>query len=73
MAVASHGSPTWTGAIRETVPKAEIIRAATLLLHTPPPGLAVHVVDASIIGVQLRRAHKALYGGIKAPRSHFIN
>ena len=34
--VASHGSPTWTGAIRGTVPEAEIIGAAVYLLHTPP-------------------------------------
>ena len=37
MAVASHGSPTWTGAIRGTVPEAEIIGAAAYLLHAPPP------------------------------------
>ena len=30
MAVGSHGSPTWTGAIRGTVPKAEIIGAVPL-------------------------------------------
>ena len=36
MAVASHGSPTWTGAIHSTVPEAEIIGAAAYLLHTSP-------------------------------------
>ena len=56
VAVASHGSPTWTGAIRGTVPEAEIIGAATYLLHVPPFGHTVHVVDASIIGAHLRRA-----------------
>ena len=44
VAVASHGSPTWTGAIRGTVPEAEIIGAAAYLLHTPPSSLTVHVV-----------------------------
>ena len=38
VAVASHGIPTWTGAIYGTVPEAEIIGAAAYLLHTPPPG-----------------------------------
>ena len=59
VAVASHGSPTWTGAIRGTVPEAEIIGAAAYLLHTPPSGLTVHVVDASIVGAQLRRVKRA--------------
>ena len=36
VAVASHGSPTWTGAIRGTVLEAEIIGAAAYLLHTSP-------------------------------------
>ena len=35
VAVGSHGSPTWTGAIRGTVPEAEIIGATAYLLHTP--------------------------------------
>ena len=56
MAVASHGSPTWTGAIYGTIPEAEIIGAAAYLLHTPPSACTVHVVDASIIGAHLRRA-----------------
>ena len=72
VAVASHGSPTWIGAIRGTVPEAEIIGAAAFLLHTPSD-LTVHVVDASIIGAQLRRAQEAPYRGIKEPTSHFIN
>ena len=55
VAVASHGSPTWTGAIHGTVPEAEIIGAAAYLLHTPPSACAVHVVDASILGAHLRR------------------
>ena len=33
VAPASHGSPTWTAAIRGTVPEAEIIGAAAYLLH----------------------------------------
>ena len=73
VAVAGHGSPTWTGAIHGTVLEAEIIGAATFLLHTSPSGLAVHVVDVSIIGAHLRRAPEALYRGIKGPTSHFIN
>ena len=73
VAVASHGSPTWTGAIRGTVPEAESIGAAAYLLHTPPSGLTVHVVDASIIGAQLRRAQEAVNRGIKGRTSHFIN
>ena len=56
VAVASHGSPTWTGAIYGTVPEAEIIRAAAYLLHTPPSACTVPVVHASIIGGHLRRA-----------------
>ena len=56
VAVVSHGSPTWTGAIRSTVPEAEIIGAAAYVLHTPPSGHTIHVVDASIIGAHLRRA-----------------
>ena len=58
VAVASHGSPTWTGAIYGTVPEAEIIGAAAYLLHTPPSACTVHVVDASIIGAHLRRAQE---------------
>ena len=56
LAAASHGSPTGTGAVRGTVPEGEIIGAAAYLLHTPPSGLAVHLVDASIIVVPVRRA-----------------
>ena len=73
VAVASHGSPTWTGAIRGTVPEAEIIGAAAYLLHNLPSGLTVHVVDASIVGAQLRRAQEALCRSIEGPTSHFIN
>ena len=72
VAVASHGSPTWTGAIRGTVAEVEIIRAAAYLLHTPPSGHTIPVVDASIIGAHLRRAQEALYG-IKGPTSHLVN
>ena len=43
VAVASHGSPTWTGAIRGTVPEAEVIGAAAYLLHTPPSACTVHL------------------------------
>ena len=71
--VASHGSPTWTGAIRGTVPEAEIIGAAAYVLHTPPSDRMVHIVDASIIGAHLRRAHEALYRDIKGPTSHLVN
>ena len=60
VAVASHGSPTWTGAIYGTVPEAEIIGAAADLLQKPPSACTVHVVDASIIGAHLRRAKEAL-------------
>ena len=67
VAVASHVSPTWTGAIRGTVPWAEIINAAAYLLHTPPSACTMHIVDASIIGAHLRRAQEALYHGIKRP------
>ena len=73
VAVASHGIPTWTGAIYGTVPEAEIIGAAAYLLHTPPSACTVHVVDASIIGAHLRRAQEALYRGIKGPTSHLVN
>ena len=73
VAVASHGIPTWTGAIYGTVPEAEIIGAAAYLLHSPPSACTVHVVDASIIGAHLRRAHEALYRGIKGPTSHLVN
>ena len=38
-----------------------------------PSCFTVHLVDASIIGAQLRRAQEALYRGIKGPTSHFIN
>ena len=71
VAVASHGSPTWTGAIHSTV-EAEIIGAAAYLLHTPPSACTVHVVDASIIGAHLRRAQEALDRGIKGPNSHMV-
>ena len=73
VAVVSHGSPTWTGAIRGTVPEARIIGAAAYVLHTPPSSHTVHVVDASITGAHLRRAQAALYRGIKIPTSHVIN
>ena len=73
VAVASHGSPTWTGAIYGTVPEAEIIGAAAYLLQTPPSACTSHVVDASIIGAHLRRAQEALYRGIKGPTSHLVN
>ena len=73
VAVASHGIPTWTGAIYGTVPEAKIIGAAAYLLHTPPSVCTVHVVDASVIGAHLRRAQEALYRGIKGPTSHLVN
>ena len=73
VAVASHGSPTWTGAICGTVPEAEIIGAAAYLLHTPPSNRTVHIVDAPIIGAHIRRAQEALYRGIKGPTSHLVN
>ena len=72
VAVASHGSPTWTGAIYGTVPEAEIIGAAAYPLHTPPSVCTVHVVDASIMGAHLRRAQETLYRGIKGPASHLV-
>ena len=58
VAVASPGGHTWTGAVRGTVPEIEIIGAAAYLLHTPPFGHTVRVVDASTIGAQLTRASK---------------
>ena len=72
VAVASR--PAWTGAIRQrgTVPGPEIIGAAAYLLHTPPSGLTVHVVDASVIGAQMHTAPEAPYRGINGPTSHFI-
>ena len=74
MAVASHGNPTWTGAIRGTVPEAEIIGAAACLLHTPPSSHTdVHVDDASIIVAHLRTAPEVVYRGIKGPTSHLVN
>ena len=73
VAVASHGSRTWTGAMYGTVPEAEIIGAAAHLLHMPPSACTVHVVDASIIGAHLRRAQETLYRGIKGPTSHLVN
>ena len=73
VALASHGSPTWTSAIHGTVPEAEIIGAAAYLLHTPPSACTVHVVDASIIGAHLRRAQEALYRCVKGPTSHLVN
>ena len=57
--MASHGSPTWTVAVRGTVLEAEVIGAAAYLLQTPPSACTVHVVDASIIGAHLRRAQEA--------------
>ena len=51
----------------------QIIGAAAYLPHTPPSGLTVHVVDASINGVQQRRSQEAMYRGIKGPTPHFIN
>ena len=73
VAVASHGIPTWTGAIYGTVPEAEIIGAAAYLLHTPPSACTVHVVDASIIGAHLRSSQEALYRGIKGLTSNLVN
>ena len=73
VAVASHGTPTRTGAIYGTVPEAKIIGAAAYLLHTPPSACTAHVVDASIIGAHLCRAQEALYCGIKGPTSHLVN
>ena len=73
VAVASHGSPTWTGAIRGTVLEAEMIGAAAYLLHTPLSACTVHIVDAYIIGAHRRRAQEALYLGIKGPTSHLVN
>ena len=72
-AVARHGSPMWTGAIRGTVAEAGIIGAAVYLLHTPLLDRTVHIADASIIGAHLRRAQEALYCGIKGPTSHLVN
>ena len=68
--MASHGSPTWTGAIRGTAPEAEIIGAAAYLLHNPPSDCSVHVGDASIIGVHLRRGEEALYPGDQGAPTH---
>ena len=73
VAVASHGSPTRTGAIRSTVREAEIIGVVSYLLHTPPSGHGVHIVDASMIGAHLRRAQEALYRDIKGPTPHLVN
>ena len=73
VAVASHESPTWTGAVHGTVPEAEIICAAAYLLHTPPSACTMHVMDVSIIGAHQRRAQQALYRGIKGPTSHLLN
>ena len=73
VAVASHGSPTWTGAIYGTVPEAEIIGAAAYLLHTPLLACTVHVVDASTIGAHLRRAQETLYRGITGLTWHLVN
>ena len=73
VALASHGSPTRTGAIYGTVPETLIVGAAAYLLHTPPSAGTVHVVDASIIGVHLRRAQDTLYCGIKGRTSHLDN
>ena len=73
VAMASHGSPTWTGAIGGTVPEAEIIGAGAYLLQAPPLACTVHVVDASIIGAHLRGAQEALYRGISGRTSHLVN
>ena len=67
VAVASHGYPTWTGAIRGTVPEAEIIEAAAYLPHTPPCGHTAHVGDTSIIGGTCaghKRAYTAAFKGL---------
>ena len=72
VAVASHGSPTWTGAIHGTVPEAEIIGVAAHLLHTPPSACTVHVVDASIIGAHLRTAQEAPPVHLVLPKEHAI-
>ena len=50
VAAASYGIPTCTGAIRGTVPKAEIVGPALCLLRTRLSGHKVHIVDASNIG-----------------------
>ena len=71
--VAGHGNPTLTGAKYGPIAEAEIARAATFVLHTPRSGLALHMVDVSIIGAHPRRAQEALYGGINGPTSHFGN
>ena len=73
VAVASHGIPTWTGAIYGTVLEAEIIDAAAYLLQTPLSACTVHVVDVSVTGAHLRKAQEALYRGIKGPTSHLVN
>ena len=73
VAVASHGSPTWIGAIRGMVTEAEIIGAAAYLLKTPLSSHTVHVVDASIIGTHLRKAQEAVYRGSKGPTPHLVN
>ena len=73
VAVASHGIPTWAGAICGTVSETKIIGAAACLLHTPPSSHTIHVVDASIVGAHLRRAQEVLYRGGKGPTSRFIN
>ena len=46
---------------------------AVYLLHTPQSRHTVHLVDATIVGAHLRRAHEALYPGIKGPTSHLVN
>ena len=58
VAIASHGIPTWTNAIRGTVPEAEVIGAAAYLLHNPPSACMVQVVHACIIEAHLRRRQK---------------
>ena len=73
MAVPDHSSPTWTATIPDALPKVEIVGAATFLLYTPPCGLAVHVVHASIIGTHPRKAEEAVYRAIKGPTCHFMN
>ena len=73
VAVAGHGGLTWTGAIHGTVPEADIMVATGFLLYMPSTRFSMHMVDASIIGVHLRRAQEALYRGIKGPISHFVH
>ena len=59
----------WTGAIGAGVPEAKIVEAIACPLHGTPIELSTHVVDASILGGPLCRAHEALCHGIKGPNS----